>query len=49
LARPKSNTFAYPSWDIMRFEGLRSRCTMPAPCAARALGKQHEMLPVPER
>ena len=33
-AMPKSASFAVPSWVTSTFEGLTSRCTMPAACAA---------------
>jgi hypothetical protein len=34
FARPKSSTLTTPSGVILMLEGLRSRWTIPAPCAA---------------
>ena len=33
FARPKSRIFTKPSLVTITFSGLRSRCTIPAPCA----------------
>jgi len=34
FARPKSSTFTVPSVRTFTFAGFKSRCTMPASCAA---------------
>ena len=47
LARaiPKLTTFTPPSWVIMMFPGLMSRCTRPAPCATSSASQTAAAMP----